>query len=375
MAEQKWQHNSDHKPELVKDQKLNCDEEPEIETEPGSITSICYELLERIFDFLDFKNLLNVAHTCKRLQIAAAAKFNDQYGNKRIRLYQELKRSDGGWYCEDDNEIYMFGTKFCLSFLRCFGSNVSDLGVNYSGMHERDCSHLDQYINQYCAHTLNSISICFFEYSTKKLFETPFKNVEKVRIEDSKLGKELPNFVKWFPNLRHLHLRGCSMDNNFCSETFPHLEYLSIPIAEKGFLERGLESFLHANRQLQRLSLSFDCYYQLKISKLLNMISGHTLISKLKIITNRNLNVSASEFLQLASKHPAMVELNLRNCLLRADDAIALIGQLPFLKSFKFRVDGRSEYDHLLKQLDGKWKHDTDLDTINVAIHIITIMC
>lgn len=48
-----------------------------------AITNIYYDCLEQIFDFLDLESLLNVAGTCKRLQIAAAAKFTDQYGEKR----------------------------------------------------------------------------------------------------------------------------------------------------------------------------------------------------------------------------------------------------------------------------------------------------
>lgn len=43
-------------------------------------TNIYYDCLERIFDYLDLESLLNLAQTCKRLQIAAAAKFSDAYG-------------------------------------------------------------------------------------------------------------------------------------------------------------------------------------------------------------------------------------------------------------------------------------------------------
>lgn len=35
--------------------------------ETKTITNICYDCLERIFDFLDLESLVNVAGTCKRL--------------------------------------------------------------------------------------------------------------------------------------------------------------------------------------------------------------------------------------------------------------------------------------------------------------------
>lgn len=51
--------------------------------EAKTITNIYYDCLERSFDYLDLESLLNVARTCKRLQIAAAAKFDDDFDEKQ----------------------------------------------------------------------------------------------------------------------------------------------------------------------------------------------------------------------------------------------------------------------------------------------------
>lgn len=59
--------------------------------EVKSITNIYYDCLEQIFDFLDLESLLNVAGTCKRLQIAAAAKLSDEYGGKPVHFHPFFK--------------------------------------------------------------------------------------------------------------------------------------------------------------------------------------------------------------------------------------------------------------------------------------------
>lgn len=76
--------------------------------EPKTLTNIYYDCLERIFDFLDLVSILNVARTCKRLQIAAAPKFSDDYSKKRIILHQfsiERKRGAAGIFMNSVNLI------------------------------------------------------------------------------------------------------------------------------------------------------------------------------------------------------------------------------------------------------------------------------
>lgn len=93
------------------------------QSEVKTITNICYDCLERIFDFLDLENLLNVARTCKRLQIAAAAKFSDVYGKKRnfIKVYRYFLNE--GINFLNPNLIEVNGLESCLPFLRCFHTN------------------------------------------------------------------------------------------------------------------------------------------------------------------------------------------------------------------------------------------------------------
>lgn len=154
----KRQHDSIYETE-EKYQKLDDNEEEEKE-DSNSLTDICSELLLRILNFLDLESLLNVAHTCKRLQFAAITTFSDNHGKKRICFYTGFK-----FYFLDkryqklNDEIRIYDFRFCLPFVRCFGAKFMDLSINRRDKNDHKCIRLDRYINQYCANTLTSISV------------------------------------------------------------------------------------------------------------------------------------------------------------------------------------------------------------------------
>lgn len=123
MAEQQRQLNSETHRECDNTlQKLNTNEEPTdaatIATR-ASITTIYHDCLDRIFDFLDLESLLNVAGTCKRLQIAAAAKFNDEHGKKSVSLSLRNFYGDLAEFDVSSNHIGVGGFKLCLPSLLC----------------------------------------------------------------------------------------------------------------------------------------------------------------------------------------------------------------------------------------------------------------
>ena len=180
--------NDDNGEPARKCQRVDNVEAPE----PRSITNICYDVLERIFEFLDIESLLNVANTCKRLQIAAAVKFGDEYDKKAIRLEIEGQNQ----ITVNQYFISVCGLKFCLPFLRCFGATLTHLGVT-----SINNDYVDQYINKYCANTLKKIRFTEKTSLSAENFPLPFPKVKDVRIIRSDLGKHLPLISQFFPNL------------------------------------------------------------------------------------------------------------------------------------------------------------------------------
>lgn len=109
------------------------------EIEAKLLTDIYYDCFEKIFDFLEIKDLLNVAQTCKRLQIAAVTKFSQDF-TKRACLYHSSSNFTDKlpklkiYVVENSlSSIHAVGLKCILPFLRCFGSKLSELWVYYAG--------------------------------------------------------------------------------------------------------------------------------------------------------------------------------------------------------------------------------------------------
>lgn len=111
-----------------------------------------------------------------------------------------------------------------------------------------------------------------------------------------------------------------------------------------------MERFVRANHQVRFLELFIE---KLSFSKLLEMISGHTLISKLRLIrTNpESKRVKRNLLMRFAREHRMVVELDFFQFLLKPDDVIAVIRELNSLKYFRFRLKDRTEYHHLVNRL------------------------
>lgn len=334
-----------------------------IEVEPVSLTNICYDCLERIFDFLDLQSLLNVAGTCAWLQHIVAVQFGEKFRKKRI--YLDLHNPHArSWIHVHRNEINLSGLRNCLQFLRYFGGTISDLVVNYSDVGNETAGHVDQYINQYCVGSLVKISQVQRAFPITNL-QKPFKNVEKLDITSSCLGKHLPKFVDLFPNLQHLELYYVSFDAKALKNvSFPRLEHLTLIVENSNrrqyFTYANTAKLLRAHRKLQQLHLML--YGRMNLLTLLRLIWENRCITKLSVMiglgySDTYLDVNTFEMNQFIAQHPSMVELDVLSFRFTADDAIRFISQMTSLKLFKFQVKDRFECDFLLDQLDDAWTH------------------
>lgn len=327
----------------------------EAEAKPkASIMNIHYACLEYIFEYLDLKDLLNIAHTCKRLQIAAVANFGDEHGKKciilRFPINNELDKFFVGL-----NDILIVGPKLQLPFLRCFGAKILhlDLDRQYQQYPRPILTKINDYINQYCTDTLNGLTI---HRNHLIQFEKPFKKLEKLVIEGGVLGAEFPNFANLYPSLRRLEMQKVLFEGDFIAVSLPHLVHLSIDITERS----SSREILNANRQLQSLDFSAHSVEKNKISlsRIINMIRAHRSITKIKITLDFDwiTKVSAEELLQLANEHPSMSELSLKQYQFTAENVVVCVGQLNSLKKFEFCVENEIECSSIREQLNGKWQ-------------------
>lgn len=345
-SNKRHQHEISEEPEAKKREPIGGEVNA---TDTESITNICNELIERIFDFLDLQSLLNVAGTCKRLQIAASAMYGQKFGRCTTNLCPANAYGDRlpkqGIRLFNNNGVEVFG-RTALPFLRCFGGHISGLVVNalYKG-------NVIRYINQYCADTLTTLTIRNFdtESFTIESCPKPFKMVEEVDVDP--LSKQFSNFAYWFPKMRILHFSTTRFDFDISSAVFPHLEELMCGAALGSYSEkRRMESFVRANQQVRSLDITVK---KPLFSDLLKMISGHTMISNLEVKypLENSKHVKRVQLLRFAKQHRMLVRLNFLSFLLKADDAVALIRRLNSLKFFRFGIKNRAEYNNLVNQL------------------------
>lgn len=325
--------------------------------QPRSITNICYDVLERIFEFLDIESFLNVANTCKRLQIAAIAKFHDDHRNKQINL--DVTRYSRISYSANDKDINVAGLKYCLPFLRCFGAKCTILSIttSHDAYQSQHNDYVDQYITKYCADTLKSIRFVEKPSFKKRNFPRPFKSVTDVYIGHMNLRYDLPLIGNLFPNAHHLVMYSLSIDKDSTAVSFPHLEDLAMNDC-KNFTMTGLLNLLHANRQLKKFQLQVSNQHEpMTMSVLSNMIAENPSITKFWISSRYEIPVTTNELSQFANERSAMIDLDLPRYVISVEDAVQFIRQLHSLKRFSFKLRGRTEYDRLVEQLGNEWKY------------------
>lgn len=339
-----------------KSQKLNG-------KEVKSLTNIYYDCLERIFDFLDLESLLCLANTCKRLQIAASVKFSGILGKREIYLgLSQFNWKKPGIY-DNGHLIEVFGLKYGLPLLRCFGSKISGLNILYHSKNEPN-DYVDRYVNQYCADSVKCIAYKRKPRFSPETHQKPFKCIERIVLQNVDVGKHLPLFVTWFPALRQLEMQNFSIDENFIDVSFPHLEYLNTTVGNgirNNFTKKSILRLLHANRQLIGLDVYMHDNGRMVMSELFSMISDNPMISKFSTMVNSGnmvAKVSLIEMMRFASEHPVLSEIDLYQYQFIADDAIAFIRQLKSLKHLQFQVKDEAEFERFASQLDSGWEHE-----------------
>lgn len=177
-------------------------------------------------------------------------------------------------------------------------------------------------MNQYCADSLEMIWFVGQRGFSDENFTKPFKSVTTVAIYQVLLGKQLPNFVRWFPNLREFLTTNIDIDKTAIAVPFPHLENLKTTVYgdnnhnhSQDFTLENAVSLLHANRQLKDLIVSMFG----TLVELLNAISENKALLKLTVTTNVNTNVNSIDLKRLMDEHPLIEALDFMLCFFTAD--------------------------------------------------------
>lgn len=342
-------------------------DEPATET-TTQIIDLNDHCLMQIFDYLDLQNLFNITMASASLRPAALKLYKIKFGRKIIHLTQcdytyRPEKLHAIKICVLNTIVYVYGLKTCLLYLRYFGSSINNLRMNFTFLKYERYQHLFAHVNTYCVDSLSRIKFWGMLNISMACFVKPFTNVLFVSVEHCDLGEELPRFVEWFPNLRHLNLENVSLTDGFDRAHFQHLERLSIigfGYDQKHFILQNAANLLNSNRQLRNLEMYSD--FGPSMDTMLDMIEHHSQITRLRVWCSPyftkfpNQVINSSEVERILNEHSSLIELNLRNYEFTATDAIALVDQLKSLEAFDFWIKDNEVFRQIESELDqNKW--------------------
>lgn len=240
-------------------------EDSEIATK--SITDLNSYCLDHIFNYLELIDLVNVAEANSKLKLDCKLPFVRNYRSKKVEMIKyggwSTDFAYANWFRVDANYISIRNMIACLKLLRHFGHLLTNLSVNFEDTKPAHRAEVERYIYDNCTESLIEIDFGYAELSTFSTIEKPFAKVEKVSFSDCDLGKEICEFNKWFPSMRHLYIDSCNhiADLKCIENPFPNLTHLELHVnrrIQKGFQKSNVLECLRLNSNLQSLTLGND---------------------------------------------------------------------------------------------------------------------
>lgn len=369
-------------------------------TSAKKLTDVNTDCLEKMFKYLSFEELLNVADSNKHLREAAELVYKMKYSRKKLILsiYNGALRLVS--HHIDENSISIRTLKMCLQLLRCFGHLIPNIAIKDVPQKLQEKSLVGfgramTYFNEYCSNSFITIEICA---DLKELLhqEGPYLKLRNIEV----YGYDLPTNVlnQLFPNMLNLtmnYVGNCFKDGKCIAVDFenvekyiPYMEHLEINIDyretrycirtrrqiknrfRKGIL-KNIKKFGEIRRENPETRLPFDHLEEFNLhmsfydddEKIFSFFSKYTTVLKLKLsfhYTNWNERYQITDNVinipKLAITFPLVKEIDFRCCKFTADGIEQLINQFKALEKFSVYLEQGSEYHDIEKSLRSEWQ-------------------
>ncbi|XP_055308471.1 uncharacterized protein LOC129572528 [Sitodiplosis mosellana] len=330
------------------------------------ITDINCDCLEKIFEYLAIGDLLNVDDSNKWLKLAAAIVFGRKFGHKNVKITDIYPKY--GALSERDGTIVVGGLKTCLQFLRCFGESVKKLDVSFVDSTKKHHSHVDEYINDYCADSLGQLRVYGRLTSLMKDISKPFSAVESLCFEECVLGSKLTQFNVWFPRLRHLVLFTNCLNPTSIQVSFPYLEHLATEINHGRSTDIGTENLkmaLGGNPQLRSLYIRVDTAEKFVFDDFIEVICQNPFIDNLQTHWYYTHTFHNSDVLcRIAKALPSLTELHFTGLVFKNVEIARFLDQHKSLKKFSFVLSMGYAYKFLQSVLGNIWNVSRDRNNL-----------
>lgn len=245
------------------------------------LTGLNIDCLEEILEYLELRDLLNVADSNKRLRHASKFVFVRKYGSYGFRLYDRSNTQEESiTIYNHTRSIHVRNLKLSLPLLRNFWPFISRIVYQeYEeslGMAPRSYYIID-YINDFCSETLNHLQMILMHRDLLDYFKNPFTRVKTVGVLTG-YSTQKNSLVRLFPKMEKLTVK--MMNNNEQNEFvrsecianhFPFLEYFQMFSALESQYKSDNEyievfkDFFRLNPQLKHLKIKCIDQAEVKI--------------------------------------------------------------------------------------------------------------
>lgn len=216
---------------------------------PLQLVDINEDCLQAIFEYLNVRNLINVAETDDRFIPAACSVFSRYHRKKSVSVC---------FYDEENANELVIEASTTVIFLRHFGHLISKLSLYHLSIIDPDAA-IQLSIFKHCSTSLAELSLNLFEEKDFHAIEQPFTNVKRLSINKCWLNSNLSLLSKWFPDLSSLSLNCVYQLHSQTIAHFPQLKHLKI-IDHFNDIDLGtINKMLHCNPQLESLVFERDC--------------------------------------------------------------------------------------------------------------------
>lgn len=331
-----------------------------------NITDLNDECLELIFERLNLQEFLNVATSNKWLNRSAGAIFRHWHSHKIVKLQMSANECLHSTEIVDMNTLMINGLKQCLRILRCFGPYISNIGLQCSDDTSEHINFVTQYLNEYCAETLENITFIKMPILLRTNMQKPFENVQQIYIAESQLFEQLSNFNDWFPNLRRLELINNTFEPKWANVHFSHLqEFRFFAICHdkrtRSKLKKYLSRFLKSNTQLRSFRMEIemsDEKYVLRFIDLMASMKDNSTIIILESHSSFGCDITMDDLNLLAKTLPSLEQIDFRGYYFETSEIISFIQQMKSLKCFQFGLETKSKsiQDQFQAQLNDEWQ-------------------
>lgn len=231
----------------------------------------CVDIWEKIAEYLDLSNLINLAYVCVDARTASHLVYKKKNESRGLVICVEEKKPEiAECFLEDDacsisilpstrlygwDNIWIKNCEESLRFLRNFGRFLPEVIIEpYQTMNDRQLQKIIEYINEFGTESRNTIILR--KYSPF-LMENPLKNVYKAAMYTAEYS--INEFNILFPDLQSLHIHS-TKSGIYMKQQLPKVKELYIDDEvyhwKNEINDEDILLAMELNPQIQKLAIS-----------------------------------------------------------------------------------------------------------------------